>query len=173
MTTSGKRDTQRQASEAVLGDGSLEIDLADPPSREDLAMGDGQEFSVLQREDEEPVQVTVRFSDGHSLATPAAVLGPTSESPDGPPTSLVIRRHDMTLDELESVLRDSVETFGTDPRRVSALVEGARSAEGGQSDFKRSLPTELDGAERLEIQPIVTALEGRVSVNYTVSWGPR
>lgn len=135
-------------------------------------MTDGEQFSVLQRDDEQPVEVTVRFSDGHTLTTPASVLGPSSDRPDRPPTRPIIRRDDITLAELENVLRDSVESFGTAPAEVDLVIQGARSAEGGEINFKRSVLADIEPPESLDIQSTVTALDGRVSVNYTVSWEP-
>lgn len=171
MTTSSKRDEQRQLREAVLGDGSLEIDLSEPPSREDLALAEGDHSTVLQPDEAAPFMVTVRFSDSRTLTTSASSLGVTAADPESPPSRVIIRRDGMTVAELEEVLRESVGDFGADPARVVALIEGARGATNGQVDFRRSLPTALAGPERLDIQPIVTALEGRASVNYTVTWG--
>ena len=167
-----ERDQQRSAAERLLGDGSVSIDLADPPTREDLAVPEGRKTVFLERDDREPFDVTVTFRDGSVLTTPASVLGVHTDGPGTPPHGLTIRRDDMTLDDLQAALSSAVEGLGVDPGEVEQLMAEARSTEGGQADLVRSVPTGVESPDRLTIEPVVTALEGRVSVNYLVEWKP-
>lgn len=167
------RESQRRAADEVVGDGSVTIDLTDPPSRSDLGVTEGRKTVMLQRDEREPFEVTVRFSDGHVLTTTAMVLGVHTDGGDTAPHSLTIRRDSMTLTDLEEALLAAQQDLGADPQRVADVLEDARTATSGSGDVIRALPTALDGDERLEIEPVVTADEGRVSVNYLVSWGSR
>ena len=173
VATEGSRTEQRQAVEAVIGDGSLTLDLGSPPSRRDLAFPDGVESHVLQREAREQFEVTVRFADGHELRTPADTVLAVAESPDGQPEELVVTRRGMTLADLDAVLGEATSSFGADPARVEQVVSRAHDMEGADSDLIRAVPTAVEPAGSLEVETVVTALEGRVAVHYHVSWEPR
>lgn len=165
-----ERDSQRQAAERVLEDG-LVVDLTRPPSREELAVPDGRTSTVLQRRDREPFDTTVRFHDGHELRTQGAVLIVTAKSGDGPPTSMTVRRDKMSLADLQTALDTAVDELGADRDRADAVLAAARRATSGRADVIRVLPTAVRSPDRLEVESVVTAREGHVSVNYLVSWG--
>ncbi len=165
------RDTQRRDADRVLADG-LDLDLSDPPSRSDLALPEGARTAVLQRPDREPFDVEVTFRDGHVLRTTGAVLMVTATA-DGPPTAVTVRRDGLTLDDLATTLRGAVDDLGAERTRADAVLAQSRRAGDGGADVVRTLPTGVAAPDRLEVESVVTAREGRVSVNYLLDWGTR
>jgi hypothetical protein len=172
--TSGNtdRDSRRSAAERVLG-GGLDIDLTDPPSRQQLGMKDGLRSAVLQLEDRKPFDVRIDFRDGHRLKTTGVVLIVTADTTTGPPSSLTVRRDGLSQDDLADVIRGAADDLGADRGRADAILEQSRNAGSGRSDVIRTLPTGVKAPDRLEVESVVTAAEGRVSVNYLVAWGLR
>ncbi len=166
------RDSQRSAAEKILGDG-LQVDLTDPPSRGDLGLADGDSSTVLQRRDRAPFEVTVRFTDGHRLTTTGVAAIVTAPGPGDAPTSLTVRRDGLSLDDLQRTLDGAVTDLGADRSRADAVLDQSRSATSGSADVVRSLPTAVAEPDRLDVESVVTADEGRVSVNYLLDWGPR
>lgn len=166
------RDTARNAAQRVLS-GGLDVDTSQPPSRDDLGMADGQTSTVLQLPGRMPFDAKVRFSDGHELDATGRVLIVTSKQPDGPPTAITVRRDGLTMADLETTLTSAVADLGADRTRADAVLTQSRRATSGSSDVIRSLPTGVAAPDRLEIESVVSAHEGRVSVNYLASWSPR
>ena len=168
MSTSSPSQDQRESAAEVL-EGGLDIDLAEPPTRADLAMPDGRRRYVLELAERESFDVTVRFTDGHVLRTPASTVDVTSDGTHDP-TSMVVRRTGLSPAELETTLRDAVTSLDADAGRVDAYLAAAPSTTEGDSDLMRSIPTDVGPSETLSIEPIVTALEGRISIDYSISW---
>lgn len=164
------RDAQREAAEAVVGDGSVTVDLTDPPSREELAVPEERTTVFLQRDGREPFDVTVRFRDGHELTTPAAVLGVETDGPGTAPKALTIRRDEMTLDDLRAALDSAVADLGVDRADADDALRRAEQAGSGDKDLIVTLRTAVADPDRLELEPVVSAMEGRVSINYLVHW---
>lgn len=167
-----ERDSQRAAAEKILGDG-LQVDLTHPPTRADLGLADGDTSTVLQRRDRAPFEVTVRFADGHRLRTTGVAAVVTSPGPEDAPTSLTVRRDGLSLDDLQATLDGAVTDLGADRSRADAVLDQSRSATSGSADVVRSLPTAVAEPDRLDVESVVTAGEGRVSVNYLLGWGAR
>lgn len=169
MTETGPRQQQRDAAEQVLS-GGLDVELSGPPSRADLGLPDGQTSVVLQNSDRSAFEATVRFSDGHTLATSAYAAGVRAEDAQAPPRQLSLRRTDLTLSELAEVLRSATQDLGADPAAVEAFLQQADGATEQPGDLIRSITTEVSDPEELVLQPVVTAGEGRVSLNYLIRW---
>jgi hypothetical protein len=163
------RKAERTAAEKVLGDG-LRLDLAQPPSRADLALPDGKRTTVLQRADRKPFEVSVTFRDGHRLETSGVAVLVTAEDGDSAPTSIAVRRDKLGLDDLATTLDTAVSDLGSDRARADAVLAQSREATTGSADVIRTLPTGIAGPDRLEVESVVSADEGRVSVNYLISW---
>lgn len=169
MTESGPRQQQRDAAEQVLADG-LDVDLAAPPSRADLGLPDGQTSVVVQNSDRSAFEATVRFSDGHTLSTLAYAAGVRADSASTPPSQLTLRRTDLTLSELAELLRSATEDLGADLDAVEAFLRQADGSTERPGDLIRSITTEVSDPEELVLEPVVTAGEGRVSLNYLIRW---
>lgn len=170
MTTGNTdQDSRRSTAERVLGDG-LDMDLAHPPSRHALGMPEGQRTTVLQLSERRPFDVKIAFRDGHELDTRGVALVVTSTTSDGPPTSLTVRRDQLSQNDLGGVLDSAVRDLGAEPVRAEAVRTQSARATSGQADVIRTLPTGVAPPDRLEIESVVSASEGRVSVNYLVGW---
>ncbi|NYG56756.1 hypothetical protein [Nocardioides perillae] len=170
METTGPADAEERAAERVLAEG-LVVDLADPPTREELALPDGVSSTVLQTEDETPAEVTVRFSDGGELVVPAYAVVVDSLGPEAPPTSLALARVDLSPAELADVLASAVAELGADEAAVAAYLDAVPRAGSREGDLIRAIPTRYDGREELVLDVVTTQAEGRIRVNYLVAWG--
>lgn len=162
-------DPQESEEQRVLADGTVEIDLADPPTREDLAVPEGRRTFFLERPDKEPYEVVVTFTDGTTLRTPASVLGVTTDG-TGDPTALAVVRTDLTFEELEEALRGGVEQLGVDEARVEAYLRAAREAGTRRTTVKRALPSRYVAPELLELVPITHGFDGRQQIDYMIRW---
>ena len=115
----------------------------------------------------------MRFADGHRLSTTGVAAIVTSPGPEDAPTSLTVRRDGLSLDDLQRTLDGAVTDLGADRSRADAVLDQSRSATSGSADVVRSLPTAVAEPDRLDVESVVTAGEGRVSVNYLLGWGAR
>lgn len=170
MSDTGPRAQQREAARQVL-DGGLDVDLSSPPSRADLALPESSSSTVLQNRDRSEFDATVRFTDGRVLDTRAYAAAVQAPGGDAAPDRLALRRRGLSLAELERLLRDATEELGADRAAVDSYLAQAARATEQQADVVRSIPTGVRGEEELVIEPVVTAAEGRVSVNYLIRWG--
>lgn len=162
-------DAQDDPAQQVLADGRVSIDLSDPPSRADLGVPEGRRTFFLEMPGKEPFEVDVTFSDGTTLTTPAHVLGVTTDGTSDP-TGVTVLRHDLTLEELEQALAESVTTFGVAQDRVESYLRSARTAVQRETTVQRALPATSISPESLEVQPIVHGFDQRQQLNYLISW---
>lgn len=163
------QDGRRTTAERVLGDG-FDMDLAHPPSRHTLAMSKGERTTVLKLPERRPFDVRIAFRDGHELDTRGVALVVTSPTSDGSPTSLTVRRDQLSQNDLGGVLDSAVRDLGAEPARAEAVRTQSAQATSGPADVIRTLRTGVASPDRLEIESVVSANEGRVSVSYLVGW---
>jgi hypothetical protein len=165
-----ERDAQREAIGEVVGDGALTIDLTSPPSREELALMDGRESVVLEREQSRPVDVTVVFHDGKRLSVPARWIAVHAADPEAAPTSVTIRRSGEGLDHLRGALDEAVTGLGVSRAEAEAILEESAGATDGRADVMRSVPTSVRTPDRLSLRTIAKANREEYAVNYLVEW---
>ena len=158
------------AQEALLERG-LEIDLSKDPTRADFALPEEGKRVILEREDQKPFDVTVRFRDGHVLTTTAVVLIVRTKGPGLAPDHLVVRRDGLTQDELVATLEAAVDEVGADAAATSAYVAKVPTAGEGTSDLIGAIRTSVARPDELTLEPVVSQLEGRASINYVIEWG--
>lgn len=170
VTVGGERSDRRAAIEDVVGDGELTVDLTAPPSREDVALGDGRKTVILERDGREPYDLTVVFADGSRLQVPVVWVSLTADDADSAPTMLVARRAGEDLEGVRAAVEEGVRDFGVDASRAEGVLASVADARSGQSDVIRTLPTSVPAPERLSIQPIGRADRDEYVVNYTVEW---
>lgn len=162
-----RRQAQRAAIAEVLSDGTLQVDLADPPSREDLALPPGR-TSVPLEADEGTVEVVVTAGGDTVLTTPADTV--VVSAPDGtsPPEGVVVLRRGLSPEELREVVDGAVADLGVDRAAADLAL---RDISGDlASDTSRVLDAEVAPPATLQVEVGRTALEGRGSVTYHVSW---
>lgn len=161
---------EKAAQQAVLADGVVEIDLSDPPSREDLAVPDGRRATMLQREDDAAFTVRVTFSDGTVLETPARILGVETDG-SGPPTGLTIRRDRLTFDELVSTLEADRERLDLDEGALASYLRAARAVTPDGNDAQAVLRSgAVAEPEFLEVKPRTHHEGSDHMVQYLVAW---
>lgn len=169
-STESPRDEQRAAADRVVADG-LSLDLSRPPTRADLALGDGMRSVVLQSEERSDFPVRVTFADGTVLETPAYAAGVSAASSDAAPGELTLRRRGLTTDELRTALGEAVERLGADQAAVRSFLARAEQQDRGDSDLRRFLSTRVPAPQELMVEPIISS-EGRASINYLIRWEP-
>jgi hypothetical protein len=165
-----ERSAQREAISEVVGDGALTIDLTAPPSREQLALMDGRESVILERDEGEPVDVTVVFHDGKRLSVPATWIAVHADDAESAPTSVTVRRSGEGLDHLRGALDEAVAGLGVARVATDAILEESAGATEGQADVMRSVPTSVGAPDRLSLRTIAKANREEYAVNYLVEW---
>lgn len=164
-----EQDAAGTRQESLLADG-IEIDLATPPTREELAMPEDRGMVVLEREDRSRFPVTVRFRDGHTLTVEADQLGVDSPGPGQAPEQLVIVRDDLDMEALRADLDAAAGDVGADRAGITAYLDQMEAVLATGKDHRRTLTTAVAPPDRLTIQPITTALERDAFINYTIRW---
>lgn len=165
-------DPRDTAIAEVLADGHVEIDLADPPQRSDLALVDGASEVFLEKPGFERFKVTLTFSEGQVLEIDGVKVLGVQTNGAGQVDGVTIGLRELTFDEVERRLLDSVERFGVDATRVSSYLRSAGQAKELGRMVQASLPAEaITAPEFLEVQPVVHSDDDHV-LNYLVEWDP-
>ncbi|MEJ5914392.1 hypothetical protein [Pseudokineococcus sp. 1T1Z-3] len=163
----GSRQAERAAVAEVLADGTLRIDLTDPPSREDLALPPGR-TSIPLEADEGTVEVVVTTANDPVLAVPADTVFVSAPDGSSPPEEVVVLRRGLTDEELRDVVDTAVLELGVDPVAGDLAL---RDISGDlASDTSRVLDTQVASPATIQVEVGRTALEGRGSVYYHLSW---
>lgn len=166
-SASERRQAQRAAVADVLADGTLRIDLADPPSREDLALPEGRTSIPLER-DGGGLEVVVASGDETLITTPAETV--VVRAPDGTaaPEGVVVVRRGLSPEQLRDVVDTAVADLGVD--RAEADLALRDLAGDLELDTTRVLGADAAAPATLEVEVGRTALEGAGFVNYHLDW---
>lgn len=169
-----RQDDPRDAAIAeVLADGHVEIDLADPPERSDLALIDDASEVFLEKPDFERFKVTLTFSDGQVLEVDDVKVLGVQTNAAGQVDGATIGLREFGFDEIERRLLDSVERFGVDATRVNSYLRSAGQTKQLGRMVQVSLPAEgITAPEFLEVQPVVHEDDDEHVLNYLVEWDP-
>ncbi len=165
-SASERRQAQRAAVAELLADGTLVLDLDDPPSRTDLALPDGRTSIPLEREGG-GLEVLVAAGGQDLLRTPADTVVVTAADGTAPPGSVVVVRRGLTEGQLRAVVDGAVADLGVDPSQADLAL---RDVSGDlELDTTRVLATDVPSAS-LEVEVGRTALEGEGFVAYHLDW---
>lgn len=171
VTVGGERSEQRAAIQEVVGDGELTIDLTAPPSRADVALPEGRNTVILERDGDDPIDVTVVFRDGTRLSTQALWISATADDADSDPSTVTIRRAGDTLEDLRTAVDEAVSDLGVERSRADTALQQSEGATDGQGDVLYSLPTDIADPDRLSLRTIAKSARAQYAVNYIVEWG--
>ncbi|GAA2018644.1 hypothetical protein WDZ16_09360 [Pseudokineococcus marinus] len=166
-SASERRQAQRAAVADLLADGTLVLDLDDPPARVDLALPEGRTSIPLER-DGGGLEVLVTAGGQDLLRTPADTVVVSAADGTAPPGSVVVVRRGLTDDELRDVVDGAVADLGVDRARADLAL---RDVSGDlELDTTRVLATDVAPPASLEVEVGRTALEGEGFVNYHLDW---
>ncbi|QCX26175.1 hypothetical protein [Nocardioides jishulii] len=158
----------------VLADGHVEIDLADPPTREELGLVGDADDAYLENKDLSSFRVTVTFSDGHVLSTDHVNVLGVRTAASGEVDRLLVGVHQLSLDDVAQRLETAVGDFGVDPGDVRSFLSSAESAPDLGRIVTATLPTTgIAAPETLEIEPTVNEDQQNNLINYRISFEPR
>ena len=172
LTTAGCNVTSHETTDRgadVLAH-PIVLDLSTGLTRAQFGMGPDDIDAALQRHDHSTFPVTVRLRDGRTIEADADTLMAISAGAGKPVTRVEISMRHLSRSAWETALSSAIDDLGVDPDVVAAYEAGV--ARGGFSaDEIRSFDTDVKKPDRVQVESIVTALEGRRSVSYSITRG--